>query len=577
MPYKDINDPKLPDRIKEMPEEARNIFVSTFNQVFADCQNEQGEDCEGKAMAIANTAVSEQMEAGEEKPEDQLPEDMETGNKPEDDEMEAAAGDVDLKLPDHMIDALKRGLKAHEEGRTGDGLKPETVRAARRMVETGITTPEKVRLAVGWLARHRSDWQKGEDDKRNDESQGFSAWLLWGDDGTERGRKWWERKRDELEKATEMSFAVLDLSDVILHQGKPFAALAAVDGLVDRFGREVGFADENMEEYASNTNEAIRLTKEQGMPGLPIDTQKHEKGIAAGWIIEAVVSKLRLPNGRIVDAISLVAEWTKQGIALIRSKEMANFSPNVNLTTKRIIGGSLTNWPAQNINGVPMLPAIQLEQQTRQQEETDMKDKDEEITLSDDALDRIVTAVFERAAARATGKDDDAELGNGEMWSQMLNLDGVTDRIAQTMQENAQRVIEQAQLEADRKVEKRLFHLARQRNIEAAVIELTQGTNDVPYGLPIHGEQLEEMLKRLPHEQLEPWLGTLREFATNGRTAFNELGHGKKAETKKELPKHVADDLRSGKLKVVQLSDPILKPILGDITQYDLSEFTEAK
>ena len=64
---------------------------------------------------------------------------------------------VDLSLPSYMIANLRRGLKLHEEGRSGDGLKPQTVREARQMVESGTITPDKQVRASAWLARHASD------------------------------------------------------------------------------------------------------------------------------------------------------------------------------------------------------------------------------------------------------------------------------------------------------------------------------------------------------------------------------------------------------------------------------------
>jgi hypothetical protein len=64
MPYSGINDDTLPDRIKEKPADIRDVFVRTFNGTFEQCQKQGGDDCEGRAMRIANTAVrrSEQSE-----------------------------------------------------------------------------------------------------------------------------------------------------------------------------------------------------------------------------------------------------------------------------------------------------------------------------------------------------------------------------------------------------------------------------------------------------------------------------------------------------------------------------------
>lgn len=80
-----------------------------------------------------------------------------------------------------MRSAARRGLRAYEEGRGGEGLVDETLRRARRMA-AGDPMPEYWAVVKGpaWFARHRSDWNAGQDDRIGSESPGFVAWLLWG-------------------------------------------------------------------------------------------------------------------------------------------------------------------------------------------------------------------------------------------------------------------------------------------------------------------------------------------------------------------------------------------------------------
>jgi len=81
-------------------------------------------------------------------------------------------------LTDGIKSALRRGLRLHEEGKSGDGLKPATVRAAREGIESGWDLA-KLNRAVAWFARHEASKTPGWD-KRGDESPAFVAWLLWG-------------------------------------------------------------------------------------------------------------------------------------------------------------------------------------------------------------------------------------------------------------------------------------------------------------------------------------------------------------------------------------------------------------
>jgi len=63
---------------------------------------------------------------------------------------------VNLAAPAFMRAAARQGLKYHEEGYSGDGLQPATVREARAMASGNITADKWVRLAA-WIARHLGD------------------------------------------------------------------------------------------------------------------------------------------------------------------------------------------------------------------------------------------------------------------------------------------------------------------------------------------------------------------------------------------------------------------------------------
>jgi len=58
MPYTGPGDATLPDNIKDLPENRRAQWVEVFNSVFADCQEEGGEDCESVAFRQANGTLA---------------------------------------------------------------------------------------------------------------------------------------------------------------------------------------------------------------------------------------------------------------------------------------------------------------------------------------------------------------------------------------------------------------------------------------------------------------------------------------------------------------------------------------
>ena len=106
---------------------------------------------------------------------------------------------ADLTPTEAMASAAKRGLRLHEQGKSGDGLKPETVRRANIIARRDELTESHVREMRAWFARHKADKRPGWDDA-GEETPGFVAWLLWGGDPA---RGWSERKVAEMDREQE--------------------------------------------------------------------------------------------------------------------------------------------------------------------------------------------------------------------------------------------------------------------------------------------------------------------------------------------------------------------------------------
>lgn len=83
---------------------------------------------------------------------------------------------VNLAPPAYMRAAAKRGVKLHEEGFSGSGVRPQTVEDARKMA-AGTVTAEKWRKIGPWIARHLVDLDAVQGDEI---TPGLVAHLLWG-------------------------------------------------------------------------------------------------------------------------------------------------------------------------------------------------------------------------------------------------------------------------------------------------------------------------------------------------------------------------------------------------------------
>ena len=103
---------------------------------------------------------------------------------------------VSMKPTAGMASAARRGLKLHEEGKSGDGLKPETVARANRLAKRENMNEDWIREMNAWFSRHESASKSPGWDTPGSEKPGYVAWLLWGGNAA---KNWSARKVKELE------------------------------------------------------------------------------------------------------------------------------------------------------------------------------------------------------------------------------------------------------------------------------------------------------------------------------------------------------------------------------------------
>jgi HK97 family phage prohead protease len=111
---------------------------------------------------------------------------------------------VDLTPARYMIANCKRGLKYHEEGESGDGLRPRTVREARDIASGKPLSEDKVKRMRAWIARHLVDLDNAPNPNDPEyPSAGQVAHLLWASGTTrEQAQKtydWCDAKMKQIE------------------------------------------------------------------------------------------------------------------------------------------------------------------------------------------------------------------------------------------------------------------------------------------------------------------------------------------------------------------------------------------
>jgi hypothetical protein len=132
---------------------------------------------------------------------------------------------INFKPPKGVRAACKRGVQLYEEGHGGDGLRPATIRWARRLAAGNDITPDKARLMRAWLARHASDRRPNWD---NPPTPGYVAWLLWGGDDAV---GWSNKLVRQLDAADKDATDARPEANAMALAGKDRARQAVVDGM----------------------------------------------------------------------------------------------------------------------------------------------------------------------------------------------------------------------------------------------------------------------------------------------------------------------------------------------------------
>lgn len=371
-------------------------------------------------------------------------------------------------------------------------------------------------------------------------------------------------------------FLFVDMQATNLVDGKPFDGLAPSDPkrpFVDMHGTIVHIKSDRLQTYVKNTLALIANTKTESgeVVGLPIDSKNHEKGEAAGWIVNVELAG---------DVVKFFPKWTHDGQALITGGKFRYFSPTLDLDNEVILGGSLTNWPAsRDAKSRPLLQPVELSSGlfTNDPIKNPLEDRQEDepmtIKLADFTPEDRAALVAEVAKV-VTPAPTAAETPKTPGIENLLDLAGLSEeaknaRIAE-MQSYLANVRKQAELE----FQAQMARLQHESRVTELCQKLTGGTNEAPRGIPVQLSELREHLLKLEAPEAKWWgelLASIQGGSKSGLIEFAERGHNGTPKGTAQLPSEYAAALDTGTMKVSDLTSPVLG--LGDLSQYDLSKW----
>lgn len=223
---------------------------------------------------------------------------------------------VDLKPTAGMAAAAKRGLRLHEEGKSGDGLKPETVARANKIARREALTEDHVKEMNAWFARHEMASKSPGWDKAGEEKPGFVAWLLWG--GTP-AKNWAKRKAAAMERSADEPGVEIRAEDAPPEAGSLSAANYALYEALNNIAEAEGMWPQEGPDgahYMAASPFAARgmmcsncVFFNEGGSCDVVEGQIEEKGLCKLWIIpeERLSAEEEMPAERSIDAAATAA------------------------------------------------------------------------------------------------------------------------------------------------------------------------------------------------------------------------------------------------------------------------------
>ena len=235
-------------------------------------------------------------------------------------ETRAPYDDIDFSPPKGCMEEAQRGLDWHEEGLSGDGLVPATVRWARRIANGGDITPDKARKMRAWLARHEVDkeaegFRPGE---KGYPTPGRVAWALWCGDA---GVAWSNRLVRQMEAADSAKSWNLTEGGTLANQDKVIRRINIDENIQHKANRYHDDHDKDDEEMTLEEWDSMAMGDEEEDKGLPVvvasapTPDRYNDIVEPSWNLKRFMANPVVPFAH---------DYTRPPVGRVRNLEVVN-------------------------------------------------------------------------------------------------------------------------------------------------------------------------------------------------------------------------------------------------------------
>lgn len=160
-------------------------------------------------------------------------------------------------------------------------------------------------------------------------------------------------------------------------------------------------------------------------------------------------------------------------------------------------------------------------------------------------------------------------------FSEIANIDGISDALNAQMEAILLDNLNRIEAQAGRRMAQLMSEMKQKSEVADFCARVTGGDEELPYGLPIQGDELETFMLGLDKPQRAAASSFFDRILASGLTEFSEAGHGREIQGTQELPAGVDRLLRQHLSRGGEMFTFFEAAEIGDMGQYNLAAYKE--